>query len=250
MQYSYVCISSEELQHRLLWAFQTADHEEQEINQPSEDFTFLNYGAVVYGKTALCLKYLETYLGRNVFDSAIKVYYEEWKFKHPLPNDLREVFEKVSQKNLSWFFDQLIKTNKRIDYKILGRYKEKNRPRYWVVDIENKGDIDAPFFIGGFRKGQLIKTIKVEGFYGQKSIAFIDTTYDFISIDPEGISVEVNRNNNTIKTHGLFKKVEPVKLKLGFSLNNPLKTEINWLPNLPVTGTRQQANPQAQIILA
>ncbi len=226
-EYNY---TNEEFQHRMLWAFQSADHEEQEINQPSENFTFLNYGAIVYGKTALCLKHLEAYLSKNILDSAMHIYYEEWKFKHPLPEDFRVVMERVTGKNLSWFFDLLIKTNKRIDYKILGRYKEKNRPRFWVVDIENVGEVNAPFFIGGFKEGKLIKTIKVEGFWGQKSIAFIDTSYDFISIDPEGVTVEINRKNNTIKTHGFLKKTEPIKLKFGFSLNNPFKTQINWLP--------------------
>jgi hypothetical protein len=41
---------------------------------------------------------------------------------------------------------------------------------------------------------------------------------------------EVNRNNNTIRTKGLFKKVEPIKLQFLGSLDNPDKTQLYFTP--------------------
>ncbi|MBI3235386.1 MAG: M1 family metallopeptidase, partial [Bacteroidetes bacterium] len=222
--------NNEEFQSRLLWEFQTADHQEQPIHIPSGDFSPINYGAIVYGKSAIAFKFLEHYLGRKIFDSAMRIYYDTWKFKHPLPNDFRNVIETVSQKNLSWFFDQVLKTNRRIDYKILGIHKIIQRPLFWMIDIENTGEINAPFFIGGFKDGKLNRVQKVEGFWGTKTIVMPDSGFSYITIDPEGLSIEVNRKNNTIKPKGLFKRIEPIKLKLGFNLNNPFYTQLNWLP--------------------
>ena len=37
--------------------------------------------------------YLQEYLGLKVFDSAMHVYFERWKFKHPYPEDLKAVLE-------------------------------------------------------------------------------------------------------------------------------------------------------------
>jgi len=48
----------------------------------------------------------------------MQVYYDEWQFKHPQPQDLRVVLERESGKDLSWLFDEIIPTTKHIDYSI------------------------------------------------------------------------------------------------------------------------------------
>ncbi|MCX6209867.1 MAG: M1 family metallopeptidase, partial [Bacteroidetes bacterium] len=53
------------------------------------------YGLFVYEKAAYWMKELEAMLGRNVFDSIMKTYYEQWKFKHPYPQDFKAVVEQV-----------------------------------------------------------------------------------------------------------------------------------------------------------
>ena len=57
----------------------------------------------------------------------MKEYYDEWKFKHPQPNNLQDrYFETVSGKKLNWIFNDLIKTNKKLDYKIVSRVQLKD----------------------------------------------------------------------------------------------------------------------------
>ena len=41
---------------------------------------------------------------------------------------------------------------------------------------------------------------------------------------------EINRNNNKIRTSGIFKKVEPIRLQFLGSLDNPDKTQLFWTP--------------------
>ena len=77
---------------------------DQPIEAGSDDYTNLNYGGIVYKKTALAFNYLMQYLGEEGMNACMAAYFESWKFKHPQPKDIREVFERVSGKNLSWFF--------------------------------------------------------------------------------------------------------------------------------------------------
>ena len=70
----------------------------------------MNYGGIVYAKTAIVFDYLMYYLGEEVYDKCMKTYFERWCFKHPQPEDLQAIFEEVSGKNLSWFFNGIIKT--------------------------------------------------------------------------------------------------------------------------------------------
>jgi len=65
------------------------------------------YGLFVYEKAAYWMKELEAILGKNVFDSVMKTYYEQWKFKHPYPQDFKAVVEQVSDKNIDEHFAKL-----------------------------------------------------------------------------------------------------------------------------------------------
>jgi hypothetical protein len=91
---------------------------DQPIELPSEDYTNLNYGAIVYSKTGLIFLYLKDYLGEEAFDKAMQAYYEEWHYKHPQPADIKATLERETGKDLSWLFEDLIQTTKQIDYKI------------------------------------------------------------------------------------------------------------------------------------
>lgn len=65
------------------------------------------YGLVVYQNAAYWMQQVESHLGKNVFDSAMKTYYQQWKFKHPYPQDFKKALEQVSGKNIDALFAKL-----------------------------------------------------------------------------------------------------------------------------------------------
>ncbi len=65
------------------------------------------YDLIVYEKAAIWMKQLEKYLGKNVFDSAMNVYYKQYQFKHPYPQDFKRIIEQVSGKNIDKLFAKL-----------------------------------------------------------------------------------------------------------------------------------------------
>ncbi len=48
----------------------------------------------------------------------IKKYFNDFKFKHPTPNDLKRTAEKVSGIQLDWYLNEWIETTHTIDYAI------------------------------------------------------------------------------------------------------------------------------------
>ncbi len=86
---------------------------DQALSLTSNDFTSINYGTDVYMKTALVMDHLMAYLGEEMMDSCLHAYYEEWKFRHPRPADMRNVFERMSGKNLAWLFDGFLATDEK-----------------------------------------------------------------------------------------------------------------------------------------
>jgi hypothetical protein len=80
---------------------------EQAISTGSEQLSETQYNLQAYYHAAKWMKGLEDKLGRVVFDSAMRVYYAEWKFKHPSPADFRAVMERVSGQSLEEQFTLL-----------------------------------------------------------------------------------------------------------------------------------------------
>ena len=89
---------------------------DQPIELHSAEYTDMNYWGIVYSKTAIVFDYLMAYLGEDLYDKCMQTYFDRWHYKHPQPKDVRVVFEEVSGKDLSWFFEDVIKTTKQLDY--------------------------------------------------------------------------------------------------------------------------------------
>lgn len=82
-------------------------HKDQPIETLSQNFTYLNYGLIVYIKASVWMKQLEKTLGTSLFDSCMRQYYKDWKFKHPYPEDFQQSIESTSRRSLQPLFDQL-----------------------------------------------------------------------------------------------------------------------------------------------
>ncbi|MBI2966257.1 MAG: hypothetical protein HYY40_00380 [Bacteroidetes bacterium] len=223
---------SQKTQYELFYLINARRNLDQPIDFPSAKYSMVNYGGIVYSKTAVVFDYLKAYLGDAVFDTCMKRYYSNWKFRHPYPADLQNIFTSFTEKELSWFFGDLIKTTGKIDYKISSvKYSGRDNP-VLSVKIKNMGDISSPFSLSAFLNDSLIATGWHEGFEGAHTITTGFPVHpgniDKIKIDANGDIPETNRRNNTSRTNGIFRKIEPLKLQHSISLENPGKTQIFW----------------------
>tara|TARA_Y100000589_G_scaffold332104_1_gene389318 strand:+ start:11002 stop:14034 length:3033 start_codon:yes stop_codon:yes gene_type:complete len=206
---------------------------DQPIEEKSQNYTSLNYGAIVYSKSALVFDYLKAYLGDSLFDHCMQTYFEKWKFKHPLPKDLREIFEKETQQDLSWFFDDILKTTGKIDLKIIKTKPDTANPNNILVKVKNKGDIKGiPFSVSAVKNDSVVATRWYMPNDEQVYFSFPNVDYDKLEIDATDEIPEIKQNNNQLNAKGLFKKTEPLKLQFLFSLQNKNKTQLFFTPLL------------------
>jgi hypothetical protein len=203
---------------------------DQPIELPAEEYSMFNYGAIVYMKSAVVFGFLKAYLGDEIFDKCMMTYYERWKFKHPYPEDLRAVFEEVSGKNLDWFFNDIIQTTKKIDYKL--KSIEKISSEEYSVLIENKGMIACPFPIHAIGENNKVETFWTEGFEGKQNIKIPVAYAERFIIDLPIDLPEINRHNNQMKSEGIFKRGMPYRLQFLGSYENPRKKHIYFIPTV------------------
>ena len=74
------------------------------------------YSIASYSKGNIFLSQLEYVIGKENTAKAIKKYFADFSFKHPVPNDIKRSAEKVSGLNLDWYLNEWTQTTHTIDY--------------------------------------------------------------------------------------------------------------------------------------
>ncbi|HEY3389752.1 MAG TPA: hypothetical protein VGK38_09290, partial [Prolixibacteraceae bacterium] len=149
----------------------------------------------------------------------------KWKSKHPQPEDLRKSFELSTGKDLSWFFNDFIGTTKRLDYEVV-RLEEQQ------LLVKNKGELVSPLVISGMIGDSICFEKWVDGFDAEKWIEIPAGNYSEIKIDPRHVMPELYRLNNNIRKTGIFPKSDPIRAQLYFTLEDPEKRYLMYIPAL------------------
>jgi hypothetical protein len=219
-------------QYEFSYLLAARKNSDQPIMTPAQYFTNYNYGAIVYSKSAITFDYLMSYVGKEKFDEAMKFYNEQWKFKHPYPEDLIKTLQYYFNTDLNWFVADMLVTKKKIDYKILKHKQFADRSH--AILIKNLRKVSAPVSVSGLKDGKLVGTVWYNGIptKTKRVIEFPPSEVDEFRIDYGEYIPEVNRKNNSMRTHGLFKKAEPLKLSFVGSIDNPHYNQLNYLPIL------------------
>ncbi|MEW7289582.1 M1 family metallopeptidase [Aquimarina sp. 2304DJ70-9] len=99
------------------------------------------YGASAYAKGAVFLSQLGYVIGEDNLAKTIRKYFDEWKFKHPTPNSIKRVAEKVSGIQLDWYLTDWTQTTNTIDYGIKEVTASSNKTK---ITLERIGLMPMP----------------------------------------------------------------------------------------------------------
>ena len=94
-----------------------------------------------YTKPALALYYLKEMLGDRLFRRTLRAYIETWKHKHPTPYDFFFLMNRVTGRNLNWFWESWFFNSGYPDLAISG---VKKSGIIYKVFIRKKGKLPVP----------------------------------------------------------------------------------------------------------
>ncbi|MBL4710781.1 MAG: M1 family metallopeptidase, partial [Flavobacteriales bacterium] len=178
------------------------------------------YGAAAYSMGLIFLNQLGYIIGEDVLMASMRRYFNEWKYKHPTPNDFIRVVEKQSGLELSWYLEEWIETTNRIDYGIKWMQEKEGKTS---VLIEKKGKLSMPLDVkivyeGGkeewiniplrVMRGEKKAESSMEDYRVVADWPWTYPTYELIldekinkiksiEIDPSGRMADIDRTNNT-----------------------------------------------------
>ncbi|HLO74432.1 MAG TPA: M1 family metallopeptidase [Flavobacterium sp.] len=182
----------------------------------------MSYGIGAYSKGEIFLAQLGYLIGQENLNKTIKRYYNEYKFTHPTPNDIKRVAEKISGANLDWYLNEWTQTTNTIDYTIKNVESATDGMQRTGISLERKGRMPMPLdilieYTDGTKEffyvpNTLMRWEKPNPYIGIKATVlkgwdWAYPTYFFevpkakaniksITIDPSGLLADVNKEDN------------------------------------------------------
>lgn len=176
------------------------------------------YESTAYSKGAVFLGQLGYIVGKEKLYEILQTYYDEWKFKHPLPNDLRRIAERVSGLQLQWFLTDWTQTTNTIDYAISEVEEQDNKttvllkrkglmpmPLEILIQLKN-GDTELRYIPISLMRGEKENPYELEwtvekdwNWANPEYSLVIDKSKEEIQvivIDPSNLMADVDKNDN------------------------------------------------------
>lgn len=203
-----------------------ADYDIAPAKYVSCEFPGNSYGNVAYNKAASVLKTLEGVMGTESFDESMKLYFEQWQFKHPGAQDFINHMNVFVIKNhtaqfpngLDWFLIPALYEDAYCDYEVSSISERPKIPRkgfYESLEDCDDKDIDSKAYryeIQVKRNGDLVipttleckfingdvKTFEWDAM-GKEASFIVESEYDLYSatLDSGFLNdLDINRINN------------------------------------------------------
>lgn len=160
-----------------------------------------------YTKGSMFLYQLNYIIGEENVQKTIKKYFEDFKFKHPTPNDIKRTAEKISGIQLDWFLNEWTQTTHTIDYAVA-------KVEGTTVTLARIGQMPMPVdvavtYVDGSTENFYIPLSMMRGEKTAdatiiKNWSWANPTYTFptskevksVEIDPSQLMADIDRENN------------------------------------------------------
>ena len=158
------------------------------------------WGVSAYSKPGALMRSLQRVLGDSVFWRGMRTYTNEWMFKHPYPWDFFNTMERVSGRELDWFFYPFWFRTVTLDQEIAAVRPGAGEVQVTVRDL---GQVPAPAEIVVTQAGgeRVTHVIPVERWLSPSTRSVtvgipVTGTVTRVELDPEQYFPDVNRRNN------------------------------------------------------
>jgi hypothetical protein len=201
---------------------------EQPLSTHADRFDFNKcYSVSSYSKGEIFLSQLIYLVGKDNLMKTLRRYFDDFKFKHPTPNDIKRTAERVSGANLDWYLTDWTQTTNTIDYGITdvvdgdSTYLETKNTK---VILERIGRMPMPIdllveYIDGSKESfyiplrmmnfekenptpEIPRTVLKDWAWAFQNYSFTipkpKSTIKQITIDPSGLMADIKKENNSI----------------------------------------------------
>ena len=177
------------------------------------------YGIAAYSKGSVFLSQLGYVIGQDKLMETLRKYYDDFKFKHPVPNDFKRTAEKVSGMELDWYLTDWTQTTNTIDYGIKDVVSEGGKTKVIferiglmpmpldILVVDNEGNRETYYIPLRMMRAEkdnpypnLKRTVVEDWPWAYPTYELVldmpITNLAGLNIDPSQLMADINRENN------------------------------------------------------
>jgi len=211
-----------------LYEFTARKFLDQSLNTSADSLSNFNRKIVSKYKAGLGFNYLKGYLGEAVLNKSIKEFYQKNKLHISKSKDFKAFLMKNTTKDIDWFFNDYIKTNKKIDYTI---DKVKEVKDSLKITLKNKRNITAPIALYGIKNNKIKYKKWFSNISDTLTVVMPNGKFDQLALNYENIYPEYNTLDNYYNTDKRLLN-KPLKFTLVKDIKAPNYNQLFYQPDV------------------
>ncbi|WP_375605104.1 aminopeptidase [Flavobacterium davisii] len=210
----------------LMMARKTLD---QALTTPKNKLSKFNEQIALKYKAGLAFKYLENYLGDQSLKKSIQEFLKINQEKFCSNIDFENILKKNTQKDINWFFQELVPSKETVDF-YFGKIQ--NRDNQIQLEIKKNQNTNLPFTLSGYKnKDKIFEKWIIPNFEKDTILTFNKKELDQFVINQNNYYPELNKKNN-YKTTGFLKPNRPIHFTFFRDLEDSKRNQIFYYPNI------------------
>lgn len=201
------------------------------IDQPigTDKNTQIKFNEKIAGKfkSGLSLHYLNDYLGNNILENSIQEFVALNTIKNTNNQNFKTILENNSNQKLDWFFNELIYSRNKIDYKIS---KAKKVNDSIEITIKNVGDAKVPISVYSYHNNNLITKNWIENTSETFTFSVKNDSITKFVLNANYEIPELNNNNNSYKLKNRFLGNRKVRFTFFKDIENAKYNQVFYVP--------------------
>ncbi|AVR47534.1 metalloprotease [Christiangramia fulva] len=176
-------------------------------------------------KAGVGMKYLEDFLDDEVVKKSISEFYSKYKLKPVSDEDFERILRKNADKDISWFFNDYVETNKKIDFKITHVKKMEDS---LLVTVKNLSNNHMPISLYGLNKDSIVFKTWIKDVTHSKEVMIPSDNIQRLALNYEQKIPEYNQRNNYKAVTSLLDK--PLQIRLLQDVEDPRYHQVFMMP--------------------
>ncbi len=217
-------------QYPFLYMFRARKNQDQPLTTPNDSLIKWNQKIGNKYKAGQGLSYLASYIGKEKVDESIKTFYKYYKLNKVKPLDFESILKRASNRNIDWFFNDYVSTDRLIDFKIKKAKKTEDSLR---VTLKNKEGTNVPISLFGLNdKDSVVSKYWFSNITGEKTFTIPNKNEERLVLNYDQKIPEFNQRDNWKSLKGFFSSNKKIKFTFFKDAENPYYNQIFYVPIL------------------
>ncbi|WP_255307445.1 metalloprotease [Allomuricauda sp. CP2A] len=215
-------------QYTLLSMLPARKNIDQALNTRNDSLIKFNEKIANGYKAGLGMSYLSEYLGEKKIDSSITAFYKNFRLKPKVTAlDFRKTIERFSNKDIHWFFEEYVATDKKIDFTINKIEKTEDSIS---LTIKNKRGTNVPISLFGLQNDSVVSQYWFTNIDTSKTVTVPRNGEDRMVLNYDQKIPEFNQRNNWKTLNGFFSSNKKLKFQFFKDTEDPYYNQVFYVP--------------------